>query len=68
VLAYLREAEGRSVAVLLNFAPRPANVVLPHATPAQAWRVALSTHDRRAGDALEGAVNLAPLEALIAYD
>jgi alpha-glucosidase len=68
VLAYLREADGRSVAVLLNFGTRSAHVVLPHATPAQAWRVALSTHDRRAGDALEGAVNLAPLEALIAYD
>jgi alpha-glucosidase len=69
VLAYLREAGGRSVAVLLNFsARRSASARLPHATPAQAWRVALSTHDRRAGDALEGAVHLAPLEALIAYD
>jgi alpha-glucosidase len=68
VLAYLREADGRSVAVLLNFGTRSASAVLPHATPAQAWRVAFSTHDRRAGDALEGAVNLAPLEALIAYD
>ena len=69
VLAYLRIAGGRSVAVLLNFSStRSATVRLPQATPGQAWRVALSTHDRRAGDALEGAVGLAPLEALIAYD
>jgi alpha-glucosidase len=79
VLAYRRAAEGASALVVLNFASRPATVQLPDAAPTGAaafaasgrrglWRVALSTHERTSGDALAGPVNLAPLEAIIAYD
>ncbi|MEO8273110.1 MAG: alpha-amylase family glycosyl hydrolase [Chloroflexota bacterium] len=68
VLAYRREAEGRSAIVALNFAARPATVELPEAGSAGGWRVALSTHDRVHGSELAGSVTLAPLEAFIAYD
>jgi alpha-glucosidase len=68
VLAYRREADGRSALVVLNFASRPATASLPTPERGGAWRIALSTHPRAVGDALAGPVTLAPLEALIAYD
>lgn len=68
VLAYRREADGRSAFVALNFASRPATASLPAPGSGRTWRIALSTHPRIEGDALVGPVTLSPLEALIAYD
>jgi alpha-glucosidase len=68
VLAYRREADGRSVVVALNFASRHASASLPTPASGGPWRIALSTHPRTEGDTLVGPVTLSPLEALIAYD
>jgi alpha-glucosidase len=79
VLAYRRATATGSALVLLNFAARSATVQLPDAAPTDAaafaasgrrgaWRTALSTHGRTAGETLAGPAILAPLEALIAYD
>ena len=68
VLAYRRDADGRSAFIALNFASRPATVAIPEAATANGWRIALSTHRRRAGERLHRPLILAPLEALIAYD
>ena len=68
VLAYRRELDGRSALVVLNFASRPATASMPTPGAGGPWRIALSTHPRPVGDSLAGALTLAPLEALIAYD
>ncbi|MEO5703719.1 MAG: alpha-amylase family glycosyl hydrolase, partial [Candidatus Limnocylindrales bacterium] len=68
VLAYRRQADGRSVLVALNFAAVPTTISLPTPGSRTGWRIALSTHDRNGADTLVGPVTLAPLEALIAYD
>lgn len=68
VLAYRRVAGDRAAIILMNFASRPASVVMQAPGPAGGWQVAYSTHDRAPGATLAGSVTLAPLEALIAYD
>ena len=68
VLAYRRDADGRSAIVALNFASRSATASLPTPGSGGPWRIALSTHPRPLGDSLSGPVTLSPLEALIAYD
>jgi alpha-glucosidase len=68
VLSYVRRSDGASALVALNFASRPVTLDLPGLEADRSWRVALSSHPRTAGDALEGPITLAPLEALIAYD
>ncbi len=68
VLAYVRRSEGSSAVVALNFASRPATVHLPVPPTGRSWRVALSTHPRPTDEPLAGPLDLAPLEALIAYD
>lgn len=63
VYAFMREADGECVAVLLNFAARPSAVSLPE-DGGQEWRCLLSTHT--AGGARAGArVTLRPYEALL---
>ena len=67
VLAYRRTGTEGSAIVVCNFAPRAAPVILPGAAPGRAWRLALSSHSRAAGD-LGGPITLAALEALVAVD
>ena len=66
VLAYRREAEGRSAFVALNFASRPATVSVPPAASGRPWRVAFSTTGRGPAEILSESATLAPLEALVA--
>jgi alpha-glucosidase len=75
VLAYRRDPEASdrrdgapAAFIALNFAARQATIRLPDPAPGRAWRISLSTHGRRAGEALDSPVILAPHEALIAYD
>jgi alpha-glucosidase len=68
VLAYTRRAADGGAFVALNFASRPARVVVPPAGLGTSWRISLSTHPRTAEEALQGEATLAPLEALIAVD
>jgi alpha-glucosidase len=63
VFAYLREASGERVAVLLNFAARSASVALP-ADGSREWRCLLSTHSRE-GARPGATVVLQPYEALL---
>jgi alpha-glucosidase len=64
VLVYRRSSEG-SALVALNFASRPATIVVPTAPAGGSWQAAFSTTGRPAG-AIGETVGLAPLEGLIA--
>jgi hypothetical protein len=66
VLSYVREAGEGSAYVALNFASRAATVRVPLARAGGAWRTALSTTGREAGETLAESSVLAPLEALVA--
>jgi alpha-glucosidase len=65
VLVYQRSAAEGSALVALNFASRPASIVLPPPASGGSWSVAFSTTDRPA-EAIPGSATLAPLEGLIA--
>ena len=68
VLAYRRSHAGRAVLIALNFESTAAGIRLPAAAPDRAWRIALSSHGRDLDAPIDGDVQLAPLEVLIAYD
>ena len=66
VLAYLREGT-TSALVGLNFGGTAATIQVPSA-PNGAWRTALSTGDRPAGEPIGASLTLGPLEAVIAIE
>jgi alpha-glucosidase len=66
VLGYVRWTGGAAALVLLNLGSQQADVDVPPAGSERTWRVALSTHERAAGAALSGTLELGALEALIA--